>query len=357
MNPGERGERWRDWRWQLVNRISRVEHLPLPYEEREALIPVAARYPVSITPYYASLIRWDDPADPIARQCVPSQDEVAFRLPDSTPDPLAEQRYSPLPGLVHRYPDRVLLLASAVCPVLCRHCNRKRTWRMPEALLGSREWRRALDYIRRERGVREVILSGGDPLMLPLSRLSRILEALRAIPHVEVVRIGTRVPVTLPMRVTPELCSVLEGARPLWINTHFNHPREVTREAEEACDSLVTRGIPVSNHTVLLKGVNDDQEVLLTLFRRLQAISVRPYYLFQCDSALGTDHFRVPLPEGISMMEGMWGRTGGLTLPRFVVDLPGGKGKVSAERTHCLSLSGEEALFMNFEGETVRYRW
>ncbi len=318
---------------------------------------VVERYPLSITPYYASLINWADPFDPIARQCVPHLDELRFALADSSPDPLAEHRYSPVKGVVHRYPDRVLLLSSPFCPVLCRHCNRKRTWRSPEALISSSDWETALEYISQEKDVREVILSGGDPLMLPNSRLEAILSCLREIKHVEVIRIGSRVPVTLPMRITPELCDILERFRPLWFNTHFNHPREITPDSSKACDMILRRGIPVSNHTVLLKGVNDEFDTLMELFHRLQSISVRPYYLFQCDSASGTDHFRVPLPIGVSIMEKMWGRTGGLAIPRFVVDLPGGKGKAEAVPHHCLELGEREAIFATFEGERVRYTW
>ncbi len=355
MEPGEAGAH-DPWRRQLAHRLRRLDQLPARWR-RPGLGEVVRCYPLSITPYYASLIDWDDPLDPIARQCVPAEEELEARFPDSSPDPLGEAQHSPVRGVVHRYPDRVLLLAGVSCPVLCRHCNRKRTWRRPEALVTRGHWEAALEYLRRSRGVREVILSGGDPLMLPTGRLARILQALRSIPHLEVIRVGSRVPVTLPQRITPRLGRVLEEARPLWLNTHFNHPREITPASRAACEALLRRGIPVSNHTVLLKGVNDRRETLEELFRRLQAISVRPYYLFQCDSAQGTDHFRVELDRGMGMVAEMWGRCSGLMLPRFVVDLPGGKGKVSADPIHLQAMGEGRAEFVTFEGERVLYRW
>lgn len=322
---------WSDWRWQFGHRIRSLRQLALrlgrPRDAFAPLAPVLATYPLAITPYYLSLL---DPAaadDPLRRQCFPDLQELAL-APDVAEDPLAEEAAMPVPGLIHRYPDRCLVLAADLCAVNCRHCNRKRLWRVGAT---GDPWGRLqpmVDYVARTPALREVIISGGDPLMLPDGLLNRLLGALRAIPHLEVLRIGSRAPVTLPMRVTPALCAILKRHRPLWFNTQFNHPREITAEAAAACERLLLAGIPVSNQSVLLKGVNDDGRTMAELLYGLQRISVRPYYLFQMDPVTGGDHFRVEIWKGMAIMERLWREISGLCLPRYVMDCPGGRGKI-----------------------------
>ena len=352
-------EREGDWRRQIALRrrglCGLAGLLGLTARELEPYRRVLERYPFSAVPYYLSLIDWSDPEDPIRIQALPTPDEAGPSAAGHGPDPLEEERHSPLPGLIHRYEDRVLLLAGHMCAVRCRHCNRKRTWRSKEAVL-SRSGREAwLEYLGRHPEVREVILSGGDPLLLPDRALEGLLRALRAVPHIEVLRIGTRVPVTLPMRVTHELAALLGRSRPLWVNTQFNHPREVTPEAAQAVERLLLQGIPVSNQTVLLRGVNDSAEVLKELFQSLQRIGVRPYYLFQCEPVEGAAHLRTPLRVGMEIMEELWGRTGGLTIPMFVADLPQGGGKALLMPSHLREYSQGRAVFRTFEGRTVEY--
>jgi lysine 2,3-aminomutase len=350
---------WRDWRWQFANRVrdlaSLTELLEVPFHERHIYEELTARYPYAITPYYFSMIDWMDPKDPIKRQCVPDLREILFSLPGSEEDPLAERAHTPVPGLIHRYPDRVLAMVTGTCATYCRHCNRKRTWKRPEAVGSSPGLERILDYVKGNAGIREVILSGGDPLVMDLRILDEFLGALRSIPHVEVLRIGTRVPVVLPMRINDTLCRVLARHRPLWINTHFNHPREITPEAAAACDRLLKTGIPVSNQTVLLKGINDTADIILRLCNGLQRIMVRPYYLFHCDAVRGTDHFRTDIRKGVEITEALWGQTGGLCIPNFVVDLPSGGGKARMIASHLLSIEKDTAVFRTFEGRLIRY--
>jgi lysine 2,3-aminomutase len=322
---------WSDWRWQYKNRIRSLSQLVAWGESSPNGIrdqrQVIRSYPLSITPYYLSLIDCKNDGDPIRRQCFPDLREVQFSL-GGEEDPLAEGRQMPVPGLVHRYSDRCLILATHACSVYCRHCNRKRLWRHKQPTASPSYFQPMLDYISRSRLIREVILSGGDPLTLPDKTLDWLLSSLRTIPHVDVIRIGTRMPVVLPMRITRELCELLRRYRPLWLNTQFNHPREITFEAAAACERLLSAGIPVSNQSVLLKGVNDDYETMRDLLYGLQKISVRPYYLFQCDQVKGTDHFRVDIWKGMEMMERLWCHVSGLCLPRYVLDVPGASGKI-----------------------------
>ncbi len=351
-------DKWHDWRWQLAHRIVTSQELhPLGWFDQQDLqerLGVEERFPMSVTPYYLSLTT--GPWDPVARQFLPDPRETSFRLPGSEPDPLAEKAHMPVPGLIHRYPDRALVLFSSTCAVRCRHCNRKRTWKEPELLPNVEYLEKVAGYIDRTSSIREVILSGGDPLMRGPGLLDWFMGLLRQIPHVEVLRIGTRVPVVLPMRITRRLCRVLERHRPLWINTHFNHPVELTPEARIACERLTRAGLPVSNQTVLLKGVNDRLDVILSLCQGLQQMSVRPYYLFHCDSVIGTDHFRTHLKKGIEIIEGMWGRSGGLTIPNFVVDLPHGGGKAMMLPSYLLEIDKDEAIFRTFDGKIIRYK-
>jgi len=322
---------WNDWEWQLRHRVRSLGQLArLLNRSRGSLShwdSVVERYPMAITPYYLSLQDPADEGDPLRRQSFPDPREIGFSL-GGAPDPLGEEQAMPVPGLIQRYPDRCLALASADCAVYCRHCNRKRMWRPTGFSRGKGRLQTMVDYVARTPSLREVIVSGGDPLLIPEGMLDWFLGALRAIPHVEVLRIGSRTPVTLPMRITSKLCAMLKRHRPLWFNTQFNHPREITKESAGACERLLASGIPVSNQSVLLRGVNDDGRTMRDLLCGLQRISVRPYYLFQCDPVQGTDHFRAEIRTGAEMMEELRRTLSGLCIPRFVRDTPGGLGKV-----------------------------
>jgi len=317
------------------------------------LSATASRYPFAVTPYYLSLIDWSNPADPIKRQCIPTQKELTFTLPDSEEDPLCEGNYTHLAGLIHRYEDRALLLTSSRCAVYCRHCNRKRFWGKVTRPSFLQNWPNILHYLQEHPHIREVIFSGGDPLILRTDLLEYLLKSVKEVKHIEIIRIGTRVPVVMPMRITENLCRMLERYRPMWINTQFNHAQEITQEAARACDRLLKAGIPLSNQTVLLKGINDNLNALKELFQGLQRIMVRPYYLFQCEAVKGADHFRTPLETGIHIMEQLWCRTGGLCLPELVADLPKGYGKARLLPSHMLSNTENKAVFRTFEGKTV----
>jgi len=321
------------WRDEFRSRLRDVELLtallPASSSTVAAWRAVAAVYPIAITRYYYSLINPTDPADPIRRQCIPDPAEIA---PSSWPDdPLDEEGHMPVPGLIRRYEDRCLIVTTNLCAVYCRHCNRKRRWKMPRHYLTDGDFSAMIAYIKGDRRLREVILSGGDPLVLPDEILNRWLKQLRAIPHVEVIRIGTRVPVVMPLRITKRLCQLLRNYRPLWINTQFNHPREITPLSAAACDLLVSTGIPLSNQSVLLQGVNDQVTTMRELLTGLERISVRPYYLFQCDPVRGTEHFHVKIDRGRALMKELWASLSGLCLPRYVADIPQAQGKQNLE--------------------------
>ncbi len=351
---------WNNWKWQSANRLTTIQQLASFLDLKDSTARASCRriiehYPWAATPYYLSLIDLNDPEDPIKRQCIPSEEEINFSLPASVDDPLAEKKHMPCPGLVHRYRDRVLVIATGQCFSYCRHCNRKRNWKngiLPPSASAIEDM---TGYISSRPEIREVIISGGDPLTLSLEKLDRMLYTFRKISNIQVLRLGTRVPVVLPMAVTTELATMLKSHRPLWINTHFNHPREVTSEASAACDRLVCAGIPVSNHTVLLRGVNDRFETLKKLFTRLNTIMVRPYYLFHCDAVTGTDHFRTSIDSGIRIMMKLWGNTGGLCLPRYVVDLPSGGGKAPVMPSFLIGTEGSIAFFRTSEGSIMKY--
>jgi lysine 2,3-aminomutase len=350
---------WKDWKWHFRNRITCINQLGrfIPFSSGEAaqLKLVTKRYPMSITPYYLSLINPDDPEDPIKKQAVPSVLEMTMS-DMGTEDPLAEKEDSVVPGLVHRYPDRALMVLTDICPMLCRHCTRKREWRHGGWVRTEGEIEAMLDYLCRNEAIRDVIISGGDPLTLATSRLERVISRVREIKHIEIIRIGTRFPVVLPQRIDNELCAMLSRYGPIWLNTHFNHPREITPEAAEACDRLLRSGIPVSNQSVLLRGVNDDVETMLKLCQGLLRIKVRPYYLFQCDEVQGTEHLRTPVEVGVKIIEGMRGFTSGLAVPTFVVDLVNGGGKVPLQPNYLLAQTEDELLLRNYEGHVYRYR-
>jgi len=357
--PGVPDYLWNDWKWHFRNRITTIEQLsrfvPISFDEKLRLKTVIKRYPMAITPYYLSLINPDDPDDPIRKQAVPSVLETAMDAMGME-DPLGEKEDSVIPGLVHRYPDRVLMVLTDICPMLCRHCTRKREWRHGAWTRTVSEIDRMCDYIRNNNSIRDVIISGGDPLTLSNQQLEHILSKLREIKHVEIIRIGSRFPVVLPQRIDTELCTVLSKYGPIWFNTHFNHPRELTPEATNACDRLIRSGVPVNNQSVLLRGINDSVEIMTPLCHGLLKAKVRPYYLFQCDEVQGTEHLRTPVEVGINIIKGMRGHTSGLAVPTFVVDLVHGGGKVPLQPNYVLSMTDKELLLRNYEGQVYRYR-
>jgi lysine 2,3-aminomutase len=350
---------WNDWKWQFRNRISSVEQLApfitLSPEEQLQLKLVTMRYPLSITPHYLSLINLSDPDDPIRKQAVPSILEMTMGSM-GVEDPLDEKKGTVVPGLVHRYPDRVLMVVTNMCPMLCRHCTRKREWRNGAWVRTPAEVEAMLEYIRQHKVIRDVIISGGDPLTLSTRRLEDIISRIRQIEHVEIIRIGTRFPVVLPQRIDDELCDMLSKYGPIWLNTHFNHIREITPEAAEACDRLLRSGVPVNNQSVLLRGINDTVEAQTQLCHGLLRIKVRPYYLYQCDEVQGTEHLRTPVEAGIKIIEGMRGHTSGLAVPTFVLDLPHGGGKVPLQPNYVLAHTEGELRLRNYEGSIFRYR-
>ena len=352
-------ENWNDWKWQFQNRITSVDDLakfiPLTVEEQIQLRLVTIHYPVAITPYYLSLINPDDPDDPVRKQSVPDVREVTMSGMGME-DPLEERRDSVVPGLVHRYPDRVLMVLTDICPMLCRHCTRKREWKNGSWVRGQEEVEKMLTYIRRHKNVRDVVISGGDPLTLTTKRLEEVISSLRKIDHVEIIRIGTRFPVVLPMRIDSELCDMLSEYGPIWVNTHFNNPREITKEAAGAVDRLLRAGVPVNNQTVLLRGVNDNVETAKKLFQGLLRIKVRPYYLFQCDEVQGTEHLRTPVETGIKIIDGLRGHTSGLAIPHYVIDLPFGGGKVPVQPNYVLAQDDSELLIRNYKYNLFRFR-
>lgn len=350
---------WNDWKWQFRNRITSVEELikyiPLSPQEQAQMHLVIKRYPFSVTPYYLSLINPDDPNDPIRKQAIPSFEEITM-ADMGEEDPLEEKRDSVVPGLVHRYPDRVLMVLTDICPMFCRHCTRKREWQHGGWVRTEEEIERMLAYIRSNPKVRDVIISGGDVLTLATSKLESVIARLRQIEHLEIIRIGSRYPVVLPQRIDDELCEMLSKYGPIWFNTHFNHPNEVTQEAARACDKLLRAGVPVNNQTVLLRGINDSVETQLKLSHSLLKIKVRPYYLFQCDEVQGTEHLRTPVETGLKIIEGMRGYTSGLAVPTFVIDLPQGGGKVPLQPDYVLSRTPERLILRNYQGHIHTFR-
>ena len=322
---------WQDWRWQFKNRITQIAPLEsLPGKQavqKGKLIQITAVYPLAITPYYLSLIQSDNENDPIRIQCIPNPQEISYSE-GSQEDPLKEDSHMPVPKLIHRYPDRCLAIVTEICATYCRHCNRKRFWSQSTHLSLKTRLQKMIRYISESPQIREVIISGGDPLILDDQVLETLLASLQVIPHIEVLRIGSRVPVVMPMRITKELCRILKRYRPLWFNTQFNHLFEITPESTRACNMLQEAGIPVSNQSVLLKGINNSQEIMSNLLYGLQKISVRPYYLFHCDPAKGCEHFRTDPQSSIAMMEKIWRQYSGLCLPQYVLDVPGSAGKI-----------------------------
>jgi len=353
---------WRDWRWQLKNSIQKVTTfedllgITLQEKERKKIDLTLKKFPLSITPYYLSLIdREDYRNDPIFLQAFPSPAELEIGKTDMT-DPLAEEKDSPASGITHRYPDRVLFHVSNVCSMYCRHCTRKRKVGDVDSIPDRDQVRAGLDYIRRTPVIRDVLLSGGDPLMLSDRSLDWILTELGKIEHVQVVRIGTRMPVVLPYRITPELVQMLKKHQPLWVNTHFNHPREMTASSREALRLLADSGIPLGNQSVLLAGVNDCPRIMKALMHKLVENRVRPYYLYQCDLSEGLSHFRTPVGKGVEIMESLIGHTSGFAVPTFVIDAPGGGGKIPLNPNYLISLSTNKVVLRNYEGVITTYQ-
>jgi lysine 2,3-aminomutase len=355
-------KKWNDWRWQSQNAIRSVRQLrsllPFTPEELEAIGALEAEYKLAIPPYYFSLINTEDPNDPIRLQAVTSPLEMRNRSGYELEDPLEEDKDMPVPGLTHRYPDRALLVTTHVCTMYCRFCTRKRATMVRggwDAV--SRDDERMIEYVRDHPEIRDVIVSGGDPLTLPVTKLRFFLDGLAAIPHVDVIRIGTRVPVTLPQKLFDRnLIDLLASAEKVWIQTHFNHPREITPAAARVCKALLRAGMPVNNHTVLLKGVNDSLETMRQLMRALLRIKVRPYYLFHCDPVIGAGHFRTSVWKGLEIMEGLRGHLSGLGIPTYVVDSPHGGGKIPLMPNYLVSASDDAVVLRNFEGMLVRYQ-
>jgi lysine 2,3-aminomutase len=350
---------WPDWRWQLRHAVTTVDELArsLPLTEREldgARRAEKQGLPLRITPYYLSLVDPDDPQCPVRRQCVPDAREED-ESPGDLADPLGEVAHEVAPHLVQRYPDRVLLLATDRCAVYCRFCTRSRMVGGGAGAVSLDELAPALAWIRAHPEVCDVIISGGDPLAMATERLVRVVEAVRAIASVETIRLATRVPVTLPMRVTPELVRALRPYHPLWVMTHFNHPKELTEDAIEACERFADAGFPVNNQTVLLAGINDAEHVLEPLFRGLVRARVRPYYLLQADPVRGTGHLRTALSRGVELMEKLQGRLSGIALPKLICDSPGGRGKVPLGPDYVVARSGRRTTLRTFRGELVDY--
>jgi lysine 2,3-aminomutase len=353
---------WRDWRWQLKHSIQDIETVEellgtrFNEPEKKKLQLTLKRFPLSITPYYLSLVDAEDfRNDPVFMQAFPSPRELEIEKHDMS-DPLAEDRDSPVPGVTHRYPDRVLLQVANVCSMYCRHCTRKRKVGDVDSIPGRADLLAGIEYIRKTPAIRDVLLSGGDPLMLSDDYLDWLLTEIRAIPHVQVIRIGTRMPVVLPYRITNELVAMLKKHQPLWLNTHFNHPREVTASSREALRLLADAGIPLGNQSVLLAGVNDCPRIMKSLVHKLVENRVRPYYLYQCDLAEGLSHFRTPIGKGIEIMESLRGHTSGFAVPTYVVDAPGGGGKIPLNPNYLISLSTNKVVLRNYEGVITTYQ-
>ena len=358
MFPEVTDEQWNDWKWQVKNRIETLEDLKkyvkLTAEEEEGVRKTLSTLRMAITPYYLSLIDPNDPHDPVRRQCIPTALETHQAAADLL-DPLHEDEDSPTPGLTHRYPDRVLFLITDMCSMYCRHCTRRRFAGQTDNECGPDRIEKALEYIEKTESVRDVLLSGGDALMVSDKKLEYIISRLRQIPHVEIVRLGTRTPVVCPQRITPELCDMLKKYHPIWINTHFNHPNEVTAESRRACEMLANAGIPLGNQSVLLRGVNDCVHVMKNLVHELVKMRVRPYYIYQCDLSMGLEHFRTPVSKGIEIIEGLRGHTSGFCIPTFVVDAPGGGGKTPVMPQYVISQAPGKVVLRNFEGVITTY--
>lgn len=349
---------WADWRWQLRNRIRSKEVLEsfvqLSRQERQGIDGCGKKLTMAIPPYFAALIDPEDPTCPVRRQCIPLADEL-MAAPEELADPCGEDKHSPVHGLVHRYPDRVLFLVNEMCAMYCRYCTRSRMVGDGERTLSMASYRKAFDYIREHPEVRDVLISGGDPLTLSNRVLEYIIQELRAIKHVEFIRLGTRVPVTLPQRVTGKLIRMLKRYSPLWMSIHFNHPVEITPAVAHACNMIADAGIPMGSQTVLLKGINDDPRVMKQLMHELLKLRVRPYYIYQCDPILGSRHFRTSIFTGQKIMEQLRGHTTGYAVPTYVVDGPGGGGKIPLSPNYVMGRDDKRYTLRNYQNEAFYY--
>lgn len=352
-------EQWGDWKWQMQNRIKSVDQLmdivELTHEEIEGINASLKKFRMAITPYYAMLMDPHNPECPVRKQAIPSPLEL-IPSPTDMIDPLAEDRDSPVPRITHRYPDRVLFLITDVCGSYCRHCTRRRYAGKTDKVATDREMDVAMDYISNTPAVRDVLLSGGDPLTISDERLEEVLIKLRKIDHVEIIRIGSRLPCTLPYRITDELCNMLRKYNPIYLNTHFNHPKEFTDDSIYALSKLVDSGIPVGNQTVLLRGVNDNISIMKNLCLDLMQARVRPYYIYQCDLSEGIEHFRTKVDKGIEIMEALRGHISGLAIPTYVIDAPGGGGKISISPQYLISEGDGKVVLRNYQGTISIYR-
>ncbi len=356
--PDVTAEQWNDWHWQVRNRVTTVEqlkrYLPLTEQEEKDIRQVLTKFRMAITPYYLCLMDPDNPDCPIRKQAVPSLPEVNVGRFDRL-DPLDEDKDSPVPGLTHRYPDRVLFLITDKCAMYCRHCTRRRFAGQRDDDTNQERIEKAIEYIRNTPQVRDVLLSGGDALLMSDEKLEAIISALRKIDHVEIIRLGTRTPVVCPQRITQGLVDMLKKYHPIWVNTHFNHYDEFTPESRDALARLADAGIPLGNQSVLLRGVNDCVNVMRRLVNGLVMLRVRPYYLYQCDLSMGIEHFRTPVSKGIEIIEGLRGHTSGFCVPTFVVDAPGGGGKIPVMPNYVLSSSPRKVVLRNYEGVITTY--
>jgi len=356
--PTTTDKEWNDWQWQIRNRIRHLDQLErmlhLSDNERSAVEMIQSKLPVGITPYFMSLLSKDDPRDPLRRTVVPTVFEFT-KSPGEDDDPLGEDDQSPVPGLVHRYPDRVLLLVLDFCSTYCRYCTRSRVVGHGAIYPSRSRLERAIEYIRSTPSVRDVLISGGDPLTLNDERLSWLLSRLREISHVEIIRIGTKVPAVLPQRITPNLVRMLRRYHPLWMSLHFTHPSECTPEAYRACERLANAGIPLGSQTVLLKGINDNVDTMKTLCHHLMRMRVRPYYIYQCDPISGSGHFRTPVNKGLEILRGLRGHTTGYAVPTYVIDAPGGGGKIPLMPNYVEGRAGDDLLLRNYCDRAYRY--
>ena len=351
-------QQWNDWTWQAKNRITNLadlkKYITLTPEEEQGIEKCLSTFRMAVTPYYLSLIDLNDPHDPIRKQAIPSVEELYF-APEESADSLHEDTDSPVKGLTHRYPDRVLFLITDRCAAYCRHCTRRRLVGQTDNAMPKEQIDACSEYIRQHSEVRDVLLSGGDVFMQSDEMLEYIISSLRAIEHVEIIRLGTRTPVVMPQRITQNLCDMLKKYHPIWVNVHFNHPNEITPDSAAACARLADAGIPLGNQSVLLAGVNDCVHVMRKLVNGLVKIRVRPYYIYVCDLSLGLSHFRTPVSKGIEIIEGLRGHTSGYCVPTFVVDAPGGGGKVPVMPNYILSQTPRKVILRNFEGVITTY--
>lgn len=357
--PDVTSKEWNDWHWQIRNRITSVSELgrilTLSIDEKSAINGSKRQIPLAVTPYYASLLEKNNPSQPLRRTVVPIIAENSLS-PGESEDPLGEEKYSPVPGVVHRYPDRVLFLVTDFCSTYCRYCTRSRILgNYRHGFMNRVQWEKAIAYVGKTPSVRDVLLSGGDPLTLSDENLEWLISSLRRIPHVEFLRIGTKVPIVLPQRITPSLTRILRKYHPLWMSIHCTHSDELTPETNQAFERLADAGIPLGSQTVLLAGINDNIETMKRLFHGLLKNRVKPYYLYQCDPIPGSAHFRTPVDKGLEIIHGLRGYTSGYAVPTYVIDAPGGGGKIPLLPDYLLGRDGDDLILKNYKGSTYRY--